>query len=266
MAAPPEPGRPAAEFAPAPVDASAPRYAMTLLKTDAAVGINDRGEVVCGTGGEALLWYRGKVRRLVPPLEYPQASLTPEAINNQGQVVGSGVESYQGAYTTFEEFHFWWEGGRTRVGKGPRIDKAANRRGQRVGSAAIGPEYTHDTMDPESHETTTTTARGPRALLWGPNGARELGTLGGTYSEAHALNDRGQAVGEAATPSEAEHAVLWQRGKIYDLNALVVDRKGVVLQTAHDINNAGQIVGETASGQAFLLTPVPAGRRRAPGR
>jgi probable HAF family extracellular repeat protein len=37
----------------------------------------------------------------------------------------------------------------------------------------------------------------------------ELGTLGGNFSEALAINDLGQIVGEAKTSTGEKHAVLW---------------------------------------------------------
>ena len=38
----------------------------------------------------------------------------------------------------------------------------------------------------------------------------DLGTLGGTYSEANGINDLGEVVGEARTASEDSHAFLWR--------------------------------------------------------
>lgn len=48
----------------------------------------------------------------------------------------------------------------------------------------------------------------------------ELGTLGGALSEAHAINQRGDAVGCAETPGGAQHAVLWRNGALLDLGTL----------------------------------------------
>jgi probable HAF family extracellular repeat protein len=38
---------------------------------------------------------------------------------------------------------------------------------------------------------------------------RDLGTLGGAYSSAAAINDHGQIVGESLTADGAYHAALW---------------------------------------------------------
>lgn len=49
------------------------------------------------------------------------------------------------------------------------------------------------------------------AFVWDPatESMRDLGTLGGAYSEAHAVNDRGEVVGVAATDSGAVHLFVW---------------------------------------------------------
>ncbi|HZX27131.1 MAG TPA: DUF3466 family protein, partial [Telluria sp.] len=102
------------------------------------------------------------------------------------------------------------------------------------------------------------------AFLYSMHWMQDLGTLGGASSGANAINNRGQIVGSSTTASGAEHAFLYRRGKMLDLNALPeLQGTGWTLVNANGINDAGQIVGigqHNGFTRAFLLTPHP-GRR-----
>lgn len=79
----------------------------------------------------------------------------------------------------------------------------------------------------------------------------DLGTLGGTFSNAQAINDNMQIVGGSDTASGDGHAFLWENGVMTDLGTL-----GGLDSHASAINNLGQVIGssQTTSGDyhAFL--------------
>ena len=85
-----------------------------------------------------------------------------------------------------------------------------------------------------------------RAALWTGGGGTptDLGTLGGDYSAAYGLNDRGQVVGKADTAYfGSTHAFLWQNGRMTDLGTL-----GGPNSLALRVNNRGMVVGYSETG------------------
>ncbi len=118
------------------------------------------------------------------------------------------------------------------------------------------------------------------ALLW-TNGASsslptDLGTLGGSTSNAFGVNDAGTVVGTSATTAGVNDAFVYAGGTMIDLN-----KAGVVanlagsgfssLNYASAVNAEGQIVGLGNKGggtgtEAFLLTPYLSGDANLDGR
>jgi probable HAF family extracellular repeat protein len=84
------------------------------------------------------------------------------------------------------------------------------------------------------------------AYKWQSGVMTDLGTLGGTVSNAKGVNNRGQIVGYATTADGASRGVLWENGAIYDLNTLLPANSGwqIAGTNTNAINDSGQIVGQ----------------------
>ena len=72
--------------------------------------------------------------------------------------------------------------------------------------------------------------------------AIDLGTLGGGYSAARAVNDQGDVAGESSLPDFSQRAFVWRHGVMRDMGTLGGEFSG-----ATGINNHGQVVGYSAT-------------------
>jgi len=171
-----------------------------------ATGVNASGQVV-GWGEQdneaqsPILWESGVVAALLPPPAQISRWGRATAINASGEIVGV-VDVSPTAIHCFRRAVLWRDGQPTDLGVlGAACAAlecsgsgayAINARGQVVGSSTTSAGETH-------------------AFLWEKGVMIDLGTLGGTRSEAAAISESGRIVG-SSTKDQAfvSYAVLWR--------------------------------------------------------
>lgn len=259
-----------------------------------ATAINDAGQIVTwveqADANRATLWTGDAAADLAP---LPgDAFVFPYAVNQLGHVVG-----YSKPHGYLTHAALWKNGTVTDLGtlRGASTATSINARGQIVGFSDL---YTgeggrpHAVLWDAGHITDLGTLGGDESYAWRINDAgqivgaastvpgnfqtqhaflwrngalTDLGTLPG-YAESAArdVNAAGQAVGSAFTADTGDStAVLWQAGRIVDLNTVLPVRSTIRLREAVAITDAGHIlcVGRDeddadARSRGFVLTPI----------
>ncbi|MDQ2773734.1 MAG: hypothetical protein M3Y57_02225 [Acidobacteriota bacterium] len=166
------------------------------------------------------------------PVSFGQGAATPlgnygiaSGINASGTVVGassSGVTQWSGGQAT--SLHI------------PGYGNAINDAGQVAGAYQAS-------------------ATGLHAFVSTNDKLRDLGTLGGNWSSADAINSKGQVAGVSFLANNSTaHAFIWNGSGLSDIGTL-----GGANSYASGINNHGQVVGtaQTSAGylNAFSWTP-----------
>jgi probable HAF family extracellular repeat protein len=241
----------------------------TLGGTDAvALYVNNLGQIVgqsytsssvppltpeCGDSPltlHAFIWENGQMTDL---RTLGGSCASAFALNNRGQVVGEATIAGD-----TESHAFLWERGLMKdlgaLGGTHGYAGWVNDSGRVVGAA---------------------TNSGDQALLafsWKDDAITNLRTLDGdACSAADAINSKDQVVGGSgfydasffpACTDAVEHAVLWEDGKILDLNSVVSAPSDITLNEATFINDRGEISGfgtlSNGDMHAFVLIPCDA--------
>ncbi len=249
-----------------------------------AAGVNDAGQIVGWAENnfhdptcngrhqvlqfEAVIWGPdGKIQQQLSPLgDDPDGAAV--AINENGDAVGISGTCDQ-AVGRFSAKHavVWRSGTVTDLGNlggaAWNTPDAINSRGDIVGFSDLPGDADGR---PNFHAVLWSTKGGPDCA----GRCLDLGTLSGdVLSEATGINNHGQIVGVSIGGGSpfGSRAFLWENGKLFDLNSLVVPGTTLQLVSTGDINDRGVITGSaidpnssecgpSTAGCAFLAIPV----------
>jgi probable HAF family extracellular repeat protein len=165
-------------------------------------------------------------------------------VNDRGQVAGTSYTSgvVDPNTGTPQSDAFLRENGKmkdlgnlggTNGSLGPQFVQAFNNRGQVIGTMALpGDQINHP-------------------FLWDGEKLFDLGSFGGSYSQASGINDAGEVVGYSYFSGDlVKHAFLWRNGVMTDLGTVGTDP----CSFAYNINSRGQIVGGSQNAMCDSLT------------
>jgi probable HAF family extracellular repeat protein len=160
--------------------------------------------------------------------EFTDSNAAISGVNNGGAVVGSGMTN--GAFAAMLYGGAWTN----------------------LGTLGGGASYGNGVNDSLRVAGSSTSAAGStRAFLWTPGGTdgvpgnpqmKDLSTLGGSWSEAYAINGSGQVAGSAETSGSDYHAFRYSGGAMTDIGALLGNKFSY--SYAYGINDSGHVVGE----------------------
>jgi probable HAF family extracellular repeat protein len=183
----------------------------------------------------AVLWRDGKITNL-GTLEGGYESVAG-SVNSRGEAVGFSLNTVPDPYSIvgfgFQTRAFLWRNGLLRdLGTlgGPDADALLiNEQGD-----VAGLSYIDSTPNPNNGVPTAD------PFFWSHGRMYDVGSLGGTFGQPYAFNNRGQMVGVSNLPGDViYHPFLWDNGVLTDLGTLGGDTG-----FANWINDKGVIAGK----------------------
>jgi probable HAF family extracellular repeat protein len=212
-----------------------------------AAGVNNRGDVVgteqCLSDVHVVVWKDGVMTALPGPAGGSRADAA--GINDAGQIVGT-VVFVSGGYRVRP--YLWADGVATDLGTLP-------------GTANAFPSRINPSGDIVGHSSNNVFPFTSRATLWHGGQIVELGALPGHVGgQAVDINSGGVAVGISRAEDGSQAAVVWEHGRVANLNdRLDPASAGWQLDQAKGINDSGEIAGTGRNLRgitvAFLLRP-----------
>ena len=211
---------------------------LSAINGSRATDINDSGRVVGYSGPRAFLWDNTSGMRSLADLPGGIESNVANAINNDGQIVGSGTAATGTRAVLWSRDGTVSDLGDLPGGADSSFASDINSSGQVVGGSGA--------------------SVGQHAFVWTSSGGmQDLGDLPGGIDDsvASAINDAGEVVGTGRT-ADGHRAFRWTTaGGMQNLGLLTGPFNS---SFAHDINSHGVVVGSNlraAGGIAFRWTP-----------
>jgi probable HAF family extracellular repeat protein len=198
---------------------------------------------------QGMLW-EGNKTNPVGTLDGGSNSLA-RGVNNNGEVAGlstttipdpNGLIMSFGLPYAFQTRAFRWKNGLIQdlgtLGGPDAMALGINERGQIFGSSYSDYNPSPACSIPDFGFAALTTG----AFLWENGTMVNLGSLGGSCTNASAMNNGGEVVGYSFLPGDdVFHAFRWKRGRLRDLGT-----NGGNFGSAVTLNDAGDIVGWTS--------------------
>jgi len=229
-----------------------------------AVAVNDNGQVAgtfsASEGGEPFMsafLYAGGVTNSVAS----SRSSTGNGLNDKAQVVGQQFPQVPNPLQPPAQAFLYNHSNNTttdidNVTGRQSAANGINNAGQVTGSLSTG-------ACPPLMPYTPTCLGNTHAFLYTGSGLKDIGTLGGTYSEGTSINNLGEIAGISTVANGATHLFLYTQGHMHDLGTA----PGQTFVSAA-LNDRGEILASTAGtggvgasylyrNNAFFKLPFP---------